>query len=379
MVNLVVDCLRSRTSLDQLQGVWKTLERLDFLCTPFSSWVWADSWWREFALNGDKLSILIVKNGQEVVGICPLYCQTTRHYRVLPVTTLALLGAVPGIRSAHPAVIAHPEFRELSEIAIMEHLPTLKGWDTLDLDGIDVNSSFAILARKRLKRPCGVVAEEAIKEIDQESLLCTWSEYRARGDGQRALELTQLHKTVTALGSCPEPDHEICTGTSAQTYELSICSTRQDLNESQNVFYSLNQWAAVKGKKSVSTGASQERFFKSIVPEFFVADMLWQLSLEIDGRIVGVQHYFIWRGDLLLFQEAYASELERLDVAKFMLAYAIKRGIGQVFKCVRVHSLPADLTHSLVSESVFVSHLRFTPSAGSRVVEKLFKTLNKMH
>ncbi|MFT4729732.1 MAG: hypothetical protein ACI9UN_004253 [Granulosicoccus sp.] len=374
MVNLVVDCLRSRTSLDQLKGVWKTLERVDSLCTPFSSWVWADSWWREFALNGDKLRILIVKNGQEVVGICPLYCQTTRHYRVLSVTTLTLLGAVPGIRPAHPGVIAHSGFRELSEIAIMEHLPRLKGWDTLDLDGIDVDSSFAILARKRLKRPRGVVAEEAIKEIDQESLLCTWSEYCARGDGQRALELTRLRKTVTAAVCCPEPDQGIGTGTFKGTYELSICSTRQDLNKSQNVFYSLNQWVAGKGENSKSNAAAQERFYKSIVPEFFVANMLWQLTLKIDGQIVGVQHYFIWRGDLLLFQGAYAPELERLDVAKLMLAYAIKRGIGQVFKCVRVHSLPADFTHSFVSEYMFVSHLRFTPSAGCRIVDKLLKT-----
>lgn len=385
MVNLVVDCLGGSTSLDQLKGVWTTLERVDALCTPFSSWIWADAWWREFGLNSGNLRILIVKNGKEVVGICPLYRQTTRHLRILPVTTLGLLGAVPGIQSVHPGVIAHPEFRKLCEIAVMEHLPKLKGWDTLDLDGIDVDSSFAVLAGKRLKRPSGVVAERAIKKISQENLLCGWKDYRAVGDGQRALELKRLRKMLTTVGSCTapgqglssEPVPEITSGSSKVVCELLICSTRHDLNESLNVFYSLSRQAVDLRENSKSRVAAQERFFKGIVPEYFVADMLWQLTLKVDERIVGVQHYFIWRGDLLLFQGAYAPELERLDVARYMLAYAIKRGMGQALERVRIHSLPEEFARPFVSESVSVSHMRFTPSASYRVVEKMLKTINK--
>jgi hypothetical protein len=293
---------------------------------------------------------------------------------VLSVTPLALLGDLPGIHSTHPGVIAHPRFRKLCEIAIMKHLPKLEGWDTLDLDGIDVDSSFAILARKSLQTRRGVFAEESVKEISQESLLCSWDEYRAMGDGQRTVEFKRLRKMVTAVGSSSESSPEICSG----SCEMSICSTRQGLNESQEMFYLLSQRTAEKENKSQSSVAAQERFFKSILPEFFVADMLWQLTLHIDGQIVGVQHYFIWRGDLLLFQDAYAPELERLDVARFMLAYAIKRGIGQAFERVRIHSLPADLAVPFVSESAFVSHVRFPPSAIYRVVEKMRNTLNKI-
>lgn len=371
--------------MDQLKSVWTTLERADALCTPFSSWVWADAWWREFGLNNGKLRILIVKNGKEVVGICPLYRQTIQHFHILPVTTLALLGAVPGIQSTHPGVIAHPRFRKLCETAVLEHLPKLKGWDTLDFDGIAVDSSFAVLARKRLKRPPGVVAEMATKEISQECLLCGWNDYRAVGDGQRALELTRLRKTLTTVGSttgpvqglCSEPGPRVSTGPANVACELSICSTRHDLNESLDVFYSLSQQSAENVKLLKSNFAAQERFFKRIVPDFFVADMLWQLTLKVDEQIVGVQHYFIWRGDLLLFQGAYAPELERFDVARYMLAYAIKRGMAQASERVRIHSLPAEFAHPFVTEPVSLSHMRFTPSVSYRVVEKMLKTLNK--
>jgi hypothetical protein len=189
-------------------------------------------------------------------------------------------------------------------------------------------------------------------------------------DGQRATELTRLHKMLTAVGSRAGPCSEFC--------ELSICSTRQDLNESLDTFCLLNQRITEKGKKTQGSGAAQERFFKSIVSEFFLADMLWQLTLQIDGKIVGIQHYFIWRGDLLLFQGAYAPDLEPLDVAKFMLAYAIERGMEQAFRRVRNHSLPADFAAPFVKEYASVSHLRFTPSAAGRVVEKMLKILNKV-
>ena len=365
MLNLVVDCLRSRASLDQLKGVWQTLERTDPQCTPFSSWMWADAWWREFELESSKLRILIVKSGREVVGICPLHRHTTKHYGLLSLTSLSLLGALPGVQSTHPGVIAHPKYRKRVESAVLRHLPKLKGWDTLDLSGLDANSSFATLARQQLRRKGGVMAVETTHELVQESLRCSWSEYRSIGGGQRALELKQLSNAVTAMGSGPG------------ACELSICSTRQELNESLEVFYSLIEPQAEKGHTPEHDRAARERFFRQLVPEFFLADMLWQLTLRIDGRIVGVQHYFVWRGDLLLFQEAYTPTIEKRTLTTFMLAYAIKRGMGQALEQVRIHTQPFEFADVFVSKAMSVSQLRFTPSRFLRVVEKMLKTRNK--
>lgn len=365
MVNLVVDCLRSRTSLNQLTGVWQALERIDTQSTPFSSWLWADAWWREFGDESSRLRIIIVKNGKEVVGICPLVLQTTKHYRFLPVTTLSLLGALPGIQPTHPGVIAHPKFRQWVEGAVMGHLPNLKGWDTLDLNGMEVDASFAVLARERLRKRGAAAAVHTNNELPHESLLCSWADYRLGGGGQRALELQRLHKTVTGLG------------TGSDSCELSLCSTRQDLLESQTIFFSMNRGVSTKIKSADDTAAARERFFKTVVPEFFVADLLWQLTLKIDGNILGVQHYFIWRGDMLLFQEAYAPQYQHTDLAKFMVAYAIKRGIGQAFRRIRVHTRFADFSAPFICKFESVSHLRFTPSATSRVVDKILKKPNR--
>jgi len=361
MVDLVVDCLRSRSSLDQLKGVWQALECADDQCTPFASWVWADGWWREFGLESDRLRILIVRNGKEVVGLCPLYRRTTRHYRFLSVTTLALLGAVPGIQAVHPGVIAQPRFRKLSEIAIMQHLPKLKGWDTLDLNALDVDSSFAALARDKLRTERGVVAEELTSQIDEQTLQGSWNEFLATDDGLRALELKRLGKKFMAVGFC----------------ELSLTSTRHDLADSQDKLYSLNRQPADTRNTPDNSVATQQSFFKGVVSELFVAHMLWQLTLHIDGQVVAVQHYFLWRGDLLLFQSASASELDELDVAKYLLAYAIKRGMGQSFGRVRIHCLPSGFAHPFVAQSACCSQLRFTPSGGNRLVAKVLKIVDK--
>ena len=361
MVDLVVDCLRSRSSLDQLKGVWQALECADDQCTPFASWVWADGWWREFGLESDRLRILIVRNGKEVVGLCPLYRRTTRHYRFLSVTTLALLGAVPGIQAVHPGVIAQPRFRKLSEIAIMQHLPKLKGWDTLDLNALDGESSFAALARENLRTGRGVLAREAVNEIEQEILPGSWNEFQASDEGLRARVLKRLGEKFKAVGSC----------------QLSISSTRHEMIEAQSLLYSLNKVSSNTGNRSDNSVVAQSDFYKSIVSEFFLSDMLWQLTLRIDGQIVGVQHYFIWRGDLLLFQDVSASNLKKSDVTRYMLGYAIKRGMGQAVARVRIHTLPSGDTNPFVAQSGRVSHLRFTPSAVDRVVEKMLNIFGK--
>ena len=361
MVNLVVDCLKSQTSLDQVKGVWQALESTDDQCTPFSTWLWADTWWRECGSEVGRLRIIVVKNGQEVVGLCPLYRETVQHLRVLPVTTLALLGGFSDMQTTHPGVIAQPRFRKQVEAAVMDYLPKLKGWDTLELDGMDINSSFVALARKHLKTRGGVAVSEAVNGIPEESLLRTWIEYRAAGDGQRATQVKRLSKKMTELGECA----------------WSLCSTRSSLNEMQEVFYELELLKATKGKKRKYTAASRERFFRAIVPEFFITDMLWQLSLRIDGKVVGVQYYFIWRGDLLLFQGAYNADTDQKDVANFMLGYAITRGMGQAMRRVRIHTQASDTASTLVSDVGEIVQLRFTPSKVRRVVDKTFKSLNK--
>lgn len=365
MVNLVVDSLSGHNTLDQLEGVWQTLERSDPLCTPFSSWLWASSWWSEFKPEKGGLRLLIVRNGREVVGIFPLCIQTNKHFRILTVARLSLLGAVPGIQSTHPGVIAHPDFRQRCEIAVLKHLSKIKAWDTLDLDGIDVNSSFAVLACNYLKGPRGVAAERILSEVRQENLPCSWSAYRARHEGKRALELKRLRETLTRGAA------------KALEYEFSICSTHQALQKSQDVFYTLARQAGGKNTQSQCNSAALERFMRAIVAQFFVADMLWQLTLTIDQRIVGVQHYFIWRGDLLFFQGAYTSELNQRDVASYMLAYTIRRGIGQTFRRVRIHSLAADFSAPIVCDLLRVSRLLFTPAATYRIVEKLLEAVNK--
>lgn len=387
MVNLVVNCLRSETSLDQLKNIWKTLERVDAQCTPFSSWVWADNWWREFGVDSGKLRILIVKNGQEIVAICPLYIQTTRHYRILPLTTLALIGAIPGLQGTHPGVLAHPRYRQSSEMAILQYLPKLKEWDTLVLDGIDTHSNFVELARKRLQTGRGVVASEVKISIRQKRLPQSVREYRLSGDGQRPIVFDRLYSKIdsTSLVSHSDPSLDsapspyVSDSPDSAVYDLSICSTRQSLNESRDVLNALKQQNSGRGarQKSQSTSLAQERFHKSVVSDFFVADLLWQLTLKVDQRVVAVQHYFIWHGDLLLFDDAYSPELEPVDTARFMMAYAIEKGIGYAFRQLGIHSLSFDYGNLLVGESTLVSQLRFTPSMIPRVVEKMLETLKK--
>lgn len=366
MVDLVVDCLSHDSSLEQLKGIWQTLERVDTQCTPFSSWLWANTWWTELRPKNSQLSIVIVKNGQEVVGVCPLYSHTIQHLKIFPMTTLALIGAVPRIQTTHPCVLSHPRFRKLVEIAVMKYLPTLKGWHALELDGIDVESSVAAVARFCLKTRRGTAPAVIQTNIEQENLLCTWKEYQLKGRGDRGADLNHLSKELKALAS------------SSESCELSICSTRHDLNESQDRLYALNRSMDEHGNFPVNSNACEERFFKRVVSEFFLADMLWQVTLKIDAETVGVQHYFIWRGELMLFQGAYAPKLPRPDFARFMLAYAIKRGIGQALMLIRIHSLEPALVSSMVSERVSVAQLRFTPSLVRRVLNKQLKRLKKL-
>ncbi|MFK8076192.1 MAG: GNAT family N-acetyltransferase [Granulosicoccus sp.] len=312
-MNLAVDCLRRPTSFDQLKNIWQTLERLDPLCSPFLSWTYLSAWWQAVGCNEGELRILIVRRGKEVVALAPLCIQRRKHLGFIPQNTLMIMGTLNGVQSIHQGVIAQPSLRVSACEAIIGHLPTIKPWHTLLLNSLDENSAFAVLARQRiLGNRSG--ANETVSSLRYEVLPESWNEFVGHRKGARLNELSRITQSLEELGKC----------------EFELCSTRKVFRENQRILSEL----------LLSTDGTEESFYSDFIVQGFMADTIWQLVFSLNGRVVGIQHYSIERGELVLLQGCYAPTVKTLGAAKFMFAYALQCGIRRVMN--GAHSVVSD-------------------------------------
>src|SRR5919204_1220320 len=92
--------------LDALVPEWTRLFAADDRATPFQSPAWVQAWWRHWA-SGCEPWLLAVRDGDELVGLAPLWRQRKLGLGVLRVNgdpgdywdVLALPGYRPGVEA----------------------------------------------------------------------------------------------------------------------------------------------------------------------------------------------------------------------------------------------------------------------------------------
>ncbi|MBZ0155111.1 MAG: GNAT family N-acetyltransferase [Alphaproteobacteria bacterium] len=78
-----------------MERVWNALLSLSPADTYFLRWEWLWGWWETYAEEGDRLAILVVEEGAEIVAIAPFYTRTRLLGGVYPVRRLMFLGTQP--------------------------------------------------------------------------------------------------------------------------------------------------------------------------------------------------------------------------------------------------------------------------------------------
>ncbi|MFK7892079.1 MAG: GNAT family N-acetyltransferase [Granulosicoccus sp.] len=311
---LTIDCLNSPAALEQLQGVWQTLEQQDFHCTPFNTWLWNHLWWRHYASRSDTLAILVVRSGKRVVAIAPLFIHATHMLKILPVRVLRFIGTGGDTSPDYLNIICLPTWRDAAEKAVLEFLPHIHGWHKLIMSDVAANTSLASRVTAFVDEQPGVPLSLLRHTIQKASLPTSYDAYRAQLSRKRRKQINHRQNRLSKAGLA----------------ELSVCTTQAELNEATDALVALHRlrWKS-KNEAGAFRSAAYEQFHRAVISEFFAADALWLATLRLDGQIIGVQYIFAWRGTLMFMQSGYSPEHEKLSAGHVLFNYVIQRGIEQ--------------------------------------------------
>lgn len=168
-------------ALIELREAWRALVERAENATIYQTWEWNEAWWRTFR-RGKMLRLLLVRNGEDLVGIAPFY--VSRHLGT-PLRRLAFLGTgcsdyldIIAARDAEAGVFA----------AVRDHLDRASGFDLADLQQLPQGSRFAEylrLAGYATDGASGNGARAAVRILVKPMERCpyvrlpdTWEEFR---------------------------------------------------------------------------------------------------------------------------------------------------------------------------------------------------------
>jgi hypothetical protein len=122
-----------------LRESWNTLLSKSSFGSPFLRWEWLVNWLRFFGANC-QLSILLMKDGESLVGVAPLVVQSL-GFGSLSINQMQLLGA-SSVGSDYLDIICENGKEMLVSRAVFKYLQAHRyRWDAIQLTHIPENST----------------------------------------------------------------------------------------------------------------------------------------------------------------------------------------------------------------------------------------------
>jgi CelD/BcsL family acetyltransferase involved in cellulose biosynthesis len=292
-----------------LESEWNDAVARAQIPHPFLRHEWVRTWWDSFAA-GRQLHIVIVREGDRIVGIAPLMREHAVVYG-LPVRRLALLANDHTPRT--DLVVAGDE----SEIyqAIWNSLTCeIDTWDVLQLTQLpDTSRTMAAMSRLASadQLPIGTWKSSDSPYLE---LAGTWESYWGR---LSAKFRSNVRNRLTRLKQIGEPALEILSDTPAIA---AACYDAWRLEASG--------WKDAEGT-SIGSDPKVQTFYTLLAERAADRGWLRLLFLTVDDRRIAVSYSAVYDGRLFLLKTGHDREFHACSPFKVLTYFAAQEGFAR--------------------------------------------------
>ncbi|MER3524621.1 MAG: hypothetical protein C4326_11315 [Ignavibacteria bacterium] len=293
-----VRVVREPSAFDALEAEWHRLLELSDV-SVFQSFEWQRTWWRHFGERNPSASlhILLVNDGEDLIGIAPFFIERVRTLGVLSYKRLAFIGT-------GPSDYVDALFARGKEVAcadcVADYLAEHRDlFDVIDLQDMTDRLPNHQLLYEALSRR-GLRGTHFINEYCPRTLLKeTWEETLAsfKIDNRREIRRRQrnLHKNFAV--------------------EYEVVTREEDAQRGIEEFIQMHQmkWRN-DGHSGVFADSSIARFHRDVVQRFARRGWLFLAFMNANGERAATLYCFVFRDDLAVYLTGNAN---RSDVFKY--------------------------------------------------------------
>ena len=281
---------------DALAGEWNALLHRSLADVIFLTLEYQRTWWRH--LGEGELLILAVRDGEELVGIAPLFAIDSPHSG----RVLAIVGCVE-VSDYLDFIVAQGR-EEAVYAALVDYLAGASAppWDVLDLCNIHQDSStLAMLPALAETRGWAVsMARDDVCPIV--ALPGTWEEYLEMLDGKQRHEIRRKLRRASAYAGM----------------RWYVVGQEHDLEVEVQDFLSL--MAASSPDKAAFLTPQMRGFFRQLARVTYDAGWLQLVFLEIEGRKAAAYFNFIY-SSLNIGSSKSRGSIIVIDLRSFILPF----------------------------------------------------------
>ena len=266
--------------------------------TLFLTWEWCEAWWRNYG-NARPLCVLAACEGEELLGIAPLFIDSERHYGG-KWTTLRFIG--DGSHDSDYLDCFTQRGREAQVVSAFATFLTTHAsdrgieWDELDLHGPLAGS------------PCASAWEEAANkrgwQLTKTPITCAVLLFQTSWDAYLQSLKPRFRSKVRS-----------CMGFFEQNAPNSLqkCGEAQEIPSWLETLFDLHgrRWNS-RGQPGVFGNTDKRAFYLDFSRKALERGWLVFHRLNWGERTLALQYGFVYRNRFLLLQEGYDPDFETL-------------------------------------------------------------------
>lgn len=317
---ITVEKVTTWHDLCRLESEWDSLLRMSASRNLMLTWDWISTWWEVFGQDRQPF-VLLVRDGDELIGIAPLLRRNAAHYGILPYRRLEFLAS--GEDEADEICSEYLDFiirrgREREALgAILQSLARDPDWDEIILAEVPGESpNLPILAE--LCRELGAELEVISRQSgiyldlpgDMESFLKGLS-------GNLRHKIRRDRSAAAKLGAA-----------------LRVVDGPDGFDEAFEALIRLHQhrWTS-RNQRGVFSSEKFTRFHRSIAPKLLQKGHLVLLSLTASGEPLAATYCFVYDGKMHYYQSGFIKngliQSPGILIQSFAIEKAIQMGLTE--------------------------------------------------
>lgn len=318
-----VHSITTLRDLESLRSDWVALQDRMPETSIFMTWEWQFLWWKHYG-QGQPLRVLVVKDGEKVLGILPLYLQRRRVFRFFPVRLLRNVGTGGDTTPDDLDPLIDPDQAEAVAAALVNHLLTQPlGQDLMCLADFQPGSVFARLLHQGSVHRSRSLHEGNSATITYTPLPLSWDAYLESLHRDRRNVIRRFRRKLEATPGA----------------RLFTWSDLHSLDEGVDRLIELHhaRWTEKGGSHAFRSDAYCG-FHREVMRTLFAQGRLRLHGAEVDGHIVALLYCYRFRDRVLYFQGGFDPEIASLRPGLTLMGYAIEQAIAegaQVFDMLR--------------------------------------------